>query len=65
MTVVSGRLHQPSLLLALARAYGRPYLWLGLLKLANDVLNFTGVQWHPMHHICCLLPFLTRNLRAR
>ena len=32
----------PSLLRALAAAYGRPYLWLGGLKLANDSLNFVG-----------------------
>ena len=61
MTVESGRLHQPSLLLALAKAYGRLYLLLGVLKLANDVLNFTGVQWTLKHQICCLLPCCLPN----
>ena len=67
VTVESGRLRQPSLLLALAEAYGRPYLLLGVLKLANDVLNFTGVQCPFKHQICCLLPCasLTSKLRAQ
>nr|ARO50105.1 multidrug resistance-associated protein [Yamagishiella unicocca] len=32
----------PSLLWALARTYGRPYAWLGLVKLINDLLSFAG-----------------------
>eukprot|EP00887_Chlorella_sp_A99_P004434 scaffold30.g4434.t1 len=32
----------PSLLRAIIGAYGLPYLWVGLLKLAGDALNFAG-----------------------
>lgn len=46
---------QPSLLRAIVGAYGRPYLWLGLLKLAGDALNFAG----PL-----LLNLLLRHLAA-
>ena len=37
-----GQLVQPSLLKALYKAYGFPYLLLGLIKLINDILNFAG-----------------------
>ena len=37
-----GRLYEPSLLFTIARAYGLPYLGLGFLKLASDILNFAG-----------------------
>ena len=33
---------QPSLLKALYRAYGLPYLLLGIIKLINDILGFAG-----------------------
>lgn len=33
---------QPSLLKALYKAYGFPYLLLGIIKLINDILNFAG-----------------------
>ncbi|GIM00922.1 hypothetical protein Vretimale_5804, partial [Volvox reticuliferus] len=33
---------RPSLLRALIRTYGRPYAFLGLLKLLNDLLSFSG-----------------------
>ncbi len=33
---------QPSLLKALSKAYGLPYLFLGIIKLVNDILNFAG-----------------------
>lgn len=33
---------QPSLLKALYRAYGAPYLLLGMIKLINDILGFAG-----------------------
>ncbi len=33
---------QPSLLKALFKAYGLPYLLLGIIKLVNDILNFAG-----------------------
>lgn len=33
---------QPSLLKALYKAYGLPYLLLGIIKLVNDILNFAG-----------------------
>ena len=46
----------PSLLRAIASAYGRPYLALGLLKAAGDALNFAG----PM-----LLNLLLRHLASR
>lgn len=46
---------QPSLLRAIVAAYGRPYFWLGLLKLAGDALNFAG----PL-----LLNLLLRHLAA-
>ncbi|KAG2486010.1 hypothetical protein HYH03_015323 [Edaphochlamys debaryana] len=36
------RPQRPSLLWALARTYGRPYAWLGLAKLLNDLLGFVG-----------------------
>ena len=38
----TGRLYEPSLLFTIARAYGLPYLGLGFLKLASDILNFAG-----------------------
>ena len=50
---------QPSLLKVLFKAYGWQYLALGILKLANDILNFAGplllnalVQYleHPASH---------------
>lgn len=37
-----GRVVQPSLLKALYRAYGFPYLLLGVIKLINDILGFAG-----------------------
>lgn len=37
-----GRVVQPSLLKALYRAYGFPYLLLGIIKLINDILGFAG-----------------------
>ena len=37
-----GRIVQPSLLRALYKAYGLPYLLLGFIKLVNDILNFAG-----------------------
>ncbi|GFR50512.1 hypothetical protein Agub_g12778, partial [Astrephomene gubernaculifera] len=56
---------RPSLLRALARSYGGPFAWLGLVKLLNDLLSFSGplllrllVSWltatpsqqqHPQH----------------
>lgn len=46
---------QPSLLRAIVAAYGRPYFWLGVLKLAGDALNFAG----PL-----LLNLLLRHLAA-
>lgn len=33
---------QPSLLKALYKAYGLPYLLLGIIKLLNDILGFAG-----------------------
>ena len=33
---------QPSLLKALYKAYGLPYLLLGIIKLINDILGFAG-----------------------
>ena len=33
---------QPSLLKALYKAYGFPYLLLGIIKLINDILGFAG-----------------------
>ena len=38
----TGNLHEPSLLFTIARAYGLPYIGLGFLKLAGDILNFAG-----------------------
>lgn len=37
-----GRVVQPSLLKALYKAYGLPYLLLGIIKLVNDILGFAG-----------------------
>eukprot|EP00198_Chlamydomonas_reinhardtii_P000502 XP_001689837.1 predicted protein [Chlamydomonas reinhardtii] len=36
------RPRHPSLLAALARTYGGAYAWLGLIKLLNDLLSFSG-----------------------
>lgn len=52
----SSQHRQPSLLRALVAAYGRPYFWLGGLKLCNDILNFAG----PL-----LLNALLRHLGSR
>jgi hypothetical protein len=41
-SIRKGNIIQPSLLRALARAYGMPYLALGVIKLVNDLLNFAG-----------------------
>ncbi len=41
-TAVKGHMVQPSLLKALYKAYGLPYLLLGIIKLVNDILNFAG-----------------------
>lgn len=37
-----GCMVQPSLLKALYKAYGLPYLLLGIIKLINDILGFAG-----------------------
>lgn len=37
-----GRVVQPLLLKALYKAYGLPYLLLGIIKLVNDILGFAG-----------------------
>ena len=41
-TAEKGRMVQPSLLKALYKAYGLPYLLLGIIKLVNDILSFAG-----------------------
>ena len=41
-TAEKGRIVQPSLLKALYKAYGLPYLLLGIIKLVNDILSFAG-----------------------
>lgn len=41
-TAEKGRMVQPSLLKALNKAYGLPYLLLGIIKLVNDILSFAG-----------------------
>lgn len=53
--LLAGSGTQPSLLRAIVAAYGRPYFWLGVLKLAGDALNFAG----PL-----LLNLLLRHLAA-
>ena len=42
LTAERGHMVQPSLLKALFKAYGLPYLFLGIIKLVNDILNFAG-----------------------
>ena len=42
LTAERGHMVQPSLLKALSKAYGLPYLLLGIIKLVNDILNFAG-----------------------
>lgn len=37
-----GHVVQPSLLMALYKAYGLPYLLLGIIKLVNDIFSFAG-----------------------
>ncbi|DBA85738.1 TPA: hypothetical protein ACH3X1_005304 [Trebouxia sp. C0004] len=42
LTAERGHIVQPLLLKALFKAYGLPYLFLGIIKLVNDILNFAG-----------------------
>jgi len=42
LTAERGHMVQPSLLKALFKAYGLLYLFLGIIKLVNDILNFAG-----------------------
>ena len=42
MSAEQGCVVQPSLLKALYKAYGLPYLLLGIIKLINDILSFAG-----------------------